>query len=98
MANKKLSAPAAYRQLVGMEFEDTLFLVFVPSQDKLIHTRAQDFRPYKNEQLLGVSGLLKGIARQSASESEQDSNKHADNVFVQAFQVYCIPLYDIAYQ
>lgn len=75
MAKKQLSARTERGQSVGMESEETLFTVYMPTLDKVIHLRAQGFWPCRNE----------GIARQSARQSKLESNSHAEGVLVQAF-------------
>lgn len=92
MASSKLSARAVHGQFVCTESEETSFCLYEPIQENVIHTRAQDLWPCKNEQLPTVFSLPEGIARQTISESKLASNGQSQDVLVQAFKANIILL------
>ena len=80
-ANKKLSPRSAHGHFVGMESDETLYRIYVPSTRRIIITRAQDFHSCNTTTLPGVATLLDGIARQN----ELLQNHTLDDTLVQAF-------------
>lgn len=58
----------------------------------IILTRAQDFRPFSEEKLPGVSSLLEGLARQSEVDSLNNSDGEAEEVLIRAFHAFAANL------
>ena len=86
--NKKFLARSVHAHFVGMQSDTTILRVYVPETKSVMLTRIQDFRPYSNETLPGVASLLDGLARESELEGIQKSNGQADDVLMQALQVF----------
>lgn len=61
---KKLLPRTVFGHFVGMESKVTLFLIFVPSTQKIIIIRAQDFHHDKSDHIPSMSTLMDGISRE----------------------------------
>lgn len=86
--NKRFLVRSVHGNFVGMESDETLFRIYVPETNSITLTRVQDFRLYRHEKLAGVAFLLDGLARQSAIESLDNSDRQAEDVLMRAFHAY----------
>ena len=85
-----LARPVAFHaHFVGMESDTTILRVYVPETKSVMLTRAQDFRPYKKKQLLGVASILDGLARQTEIEGIDNSDEQAEDVPMKALNIFC---------
>lgn len=83
--DKKFNACSAHVYFVGMQRDERLCRVWDSQKDSVSIVRLAEFRPCKQEQLLGIKSLLDGLSRQSMLEAQEGDDGVAEEGFIQAF-------------
>jgi len=74
---KKLQPRAQMAHFIGVESDERLIRVFVPTEKSIKLVRRVDFRPITEKPPV-VSALLDGLAREHAIEVEEDDTQNAE--------------------
>lgn len=90
--DKKFNARATHSQFIGMHSDERLCRVLETHSKSMLIKRLSDFRPCKNEPLLGLAALLNGIARQSEIEQREETEGAAEDGLVQEFMTALSPI------
>lgn len=86
-ASMKFSARSAYAHFMGLQSDDWLCRVYIPTTKTINIVRLLNFKPILHERLPGASTILDdGLSQTSFDEFSEGNHSQAEEGFLQAFR------------